>query len=352
MTWISSPSMSLPRPAVDREMAYTRQFVTLAAALLFACGCGEPSDTREFSLAHFLPAHHALTEGMFSPLSQELESLSGGRLSIRQYPAGALNSSSTAQYSILLKGVADIALIIPTYTADLFPKTDLIIYPGICKTAMECTEALQRARAVLDAEYDAKVLALWATAAPVLLTRDVPVRKLEDMRGLKIRVMARSAIPIIEALGASAIMQPGTVVHQNLTTGVIDGVAISPTGIAAYQLHEPAAFLTTWLPLSGLPFALLMNQGVYDSLSPEERGWINDAADQSLSIAGAESFTRATDEGMRLAVEAGVEIIDLSESEKRRFEEAVATVLESGVAQQVDGMPVAELLRLFSVGSE
>ena len=329
------------------EVTTTRRILALAAGLPIIGGCGPASDTRELSLAHFLAADHALNEAMFTPLSRELAELSGGSLTVRVFPAGALNSSAPAQYSILLGGVADIALAIPAYTADLFPKTDLIAYPGVCKTAIECTEALRRAWSILEPEYEAKVLGLWANDAPVLLTRDTPVRRLEDMRGLKIRVSTRSAIPFIEALGASAVMQPATVVHQSLTTGVIDGVALSPSGIVSFQLHEPASYLTTWLPASGLPFVLLMNQGVYDALSPEERDWIDEATDVSLSLAGAEAYARAGAEGLQMAEEAGVEIIDLPESEKRRFERAIASVREAGLARRVGDMTVEEVVRLF-----
>ena len=310
-------------------------------------GCRPSPDTRELSLAHFLPADHALKGAMFTPLSKELEELSDGRLTVRQFPAGALNSSAPAQYSMLLAGVADIALVVPAYNADLFPHTDLIAYPGVCKTAMECTEAIRRARSVLEPEYEARVLAIWANDAPVLLTRDRSVRTLEDMRGLKIRVSTRSAIPFIEALGASAVMQPGTVVHQSLSTGVIDGVAISPSGIVAFQLHEPASYLTNWLPLSGLPFVLLMNQGTYDSLSPKEQGWIDEVADDSLSLAGAHAWEGAAAEGLRMAVEAGVEIIDLAESERRRFEVAIDSLREAGLARRVGEMTVGEVIGLF-----
>ncbi len=319
----------------------------LALGLVLACGCRPASDSRELSLAHFLAADHPLNEAVFTPFSQELAKLSGGKLTVRQFPAGALNSSAPAQYSILLGGVADIALAIPAYTADVFPRTDLIAYPGICKTTRDCTEAMLRARQVLEPEYQARVLGLWSNAAPVLLTRNAPVRTLEDMRGLKIRVSTRSAIPFIEALGASAVMQPATVVHQSLATGVIDGVAVSPSGIVTFQLHEPAGYLTSWLPASGLPFVLLMNQDVYDGLSPEARGWVDEAADVSLSLAGAVAYERAGAEGMRLAEEAGVEIIDLPESEKRRFERAIASVREAGLARQVGDMTVREVIRLF-----
>lgn len=336
----------MPLPQVGREVRSTLT-LALALGLPVATGCQPASDARELSLAHFLPADHALNEAVFTPLAQELTELSGGKLTVRQYPAGALNTSAPAQYSILLSGVADIALAVPAYTADLFPKTDLIAYPGVCKTAMECTVALQRALSVLEPEYEAKVLGLWGNDAPVLLTRDKPVRTLEDMRGLKIRVSTRSAIPFIEALGASAIMQPGTVVHQSLSTGVIDGVAISPSGIVAFQLHEPAAYLTTWLPTSGLPFVLLMNQGVYDALAQEERRWIDEVADSSLAMAGAVAYARAGVEGLLLAEEAGVEMIDLPESEKRRFEAAIAPVREAGLARRVGDMTVGEVIRLF-----
>lgn len=319
----------------------------LALGLVLACGCRPASDTRELSLAHFLPADHPLNEAVFTPFSHELEELSGGSLTVRQFPAGALNSSAPAQYSILLGGVADIALAIPAYTADVFPKTDLIAYPGICKTTRDCTEAMLRARQVLEPEYQARVLALWSNAAPVLLTRNAPVRTLEDMHGLKIRVSTRSAIPFIEALGASAVMQPGTVVHQSLATGVIDGVAISPSGIVTFQLHEPAGYLTTWLPASGLPFVLLMNQEVYDGLSPEARGWVDEAADVALSLAGAVAYERAGAEGIRLAEEAGVEIIDLPEGEKRRFERAIASAREAGLTRQVGDTTAGEVIRLF-----
>lgn len=319
----------------------------LALGLVLACGCRPASDTTELSLAHFLPADHPLSEAVFTPFSRELEELSGGKLTVRQFPAGALNSSAPAQYSILLGGVADIALAIPAYTADLFPRTDLIAYPGICKTTKDCTEAMLRARSILEPEYQARVLALWSNAAPVLLTRNAPVRTLEDMRGLKIRVSTRSAIPFIEALGASAVMQPGTVVHQSLATGVIDGVAISPSGIVTFQLHEPAAYLTTWLPASGLPFVLLMNQEVYDGLSPEARLWVDEAADVSLSMAGAVAYERAGAAGIQLAREAGVEIIDLPESEERRFEQAIASVRQAGLARQVGDLTVREVIRLF-----
>ena len=216
-------------------MAYGTRILTLAA-LAAAAGCVRPaSDTRDLVLAYFMGPAYPMNAALLTPFSERVAELSGGKLTVSHFPVPKTNVVSF-----------------------LFPKTNVVSFPGVCLTAVECTEALERARPVLEREYQAKVLAIWASDAPVLLTRDRPVRALEDMRGLKIRVSSRGDIAFIEALGANAVMQPGTVLQQNLANGVLDGIAIALSGISALRLHEPANFLTTWLPLSGAPFVLLM----------------------------------------------------------------------------------------------
>ena len=96
-------------------------------------------------------------------------------------------------------------------------------------------------------------------------------------------------------------MQSVTVVHQNLANRVIDGIAIGASGIATFKLQEPASYPTTWLPISGAPFVLLMNQGVYDSLSAKEKGWVAAAADAALSVGGGA--------GVALAVLVGFTVV-------------------------------------------
>lgn len=317
-------------------------------ALLAALGAfAVPADARELSLAYFMGSKHPMNRAVFTPFAEKLERLSGGRLTVKQFPGGALNSSPPRQYSILLDGVADVVFALPGYTGDLFPKTNLLSYPGVCGTAISCTEALQRARPELEKEYRAKVLAIWSNVPPSLLTRDKPVRRLEDLKGMKIRVTSRLDVPFIEALGASAVMQPVTAVHRNLANGVIDGIAVGASGIPAFKLHEPAGYLTTWLPISGAPFVLLMNGEVYESLSAEEKGWIDAAADPALSAGGGAAYERAGARGIRISRDAGVEIIELPDEEKRRFEEAIAPAYEAALSRSAGDMTVGEVIGRF-----
>ena len=299
---------------------------------------------RDFSLAYFMGPKHPMNQGLFEPFAEKLNEVSGGKLTITQFPGGALNSVPPKQYSILLDGVADIVFTLPGYTGEIFPKTNTISFPDICVTAEECTRALLHARDILEDEFDAKVLAIWANSSPVLLTKDKPVRSLEDIQGMKIRVTSSLNVPFVEALGASAVAQPVSVINQNLANGVIDAIAIDSAGIGSFKLHEPANYLTTWFPGSGSAFVLLMNQQVYDSLSDEEKSWIDAASDDSLSLGAGMAYDRSAERGLKLASDAGVEIIDISDEEKARFEALVAPVYESSLSNQVGDLTVKEVI--------
>lgn len=319
--------------------------------LLAASACSPPADrgpeSRSLVLAHFMSPLSSVRTDVVVPFAERLEEVSGGRLTVTEYMGGALGSAPRGYYSLLLDGVADIVATLPGYTSSIFPMTTLSIYPGVCTSAIDCTAALQRARPVLESEYRAKVLAIWSATPPVLITRDRPVRRLEDMRGLKLRVSSRLEMPFVEALGASPVMQPVSEVQQNLHTGVIDGVVITAGGIPAYQLQEAATYLTTWLPLSATPFVLLMNRDTYEALPARERDWVDRAADASLSLAGARGYEATSARGLRMAREADVELIDLSDGEKARFEDAVEGAYRTQLSRRLGDMTVAEVIELF-----
>ena len=121
----------------------------------------------ELSLAYFMGPKHPMNKGVFTPFGDKLNEVSGGELTVKQFAGGALNKVPPKQYSIILDGVTDVAFTLPGYTADVFPKTNVVSLPGVCDSAITCTESLQRAHAQLEPEYNAKVLALWANMLAV-----------------------------------------------------------------------------------------------------------------------------------------------------------------------------------------
>ncbi|MGI9490276.1 MAG: TRAP transporter substrate-binding protein [Geminicoccaceae bacterium] len=322
---------------MKRILAVAVTVVTLSAA----------AEAKDLSLAYFMGPKHPMNAGLMTPFGEQLAEATGDALTVQQFPGGALNSVPPKQYSILLDGVADIVFALPGYTADAFPKTNVVGLPGVCDSALECSEALQRARPELEKEYDAKVLAIWANAPPVLITKDKPVTKLSDLEGLKVRVTSKGDVPFVEALGASAVAQPVNVINQNLANGVIDAIMIDPSAIGSFKLYEPANYVTPWFPGSGSAFVLLMNEDAYDGLSDEEKAAVDQVSGADLSLNAGSAYDAVASKGLSVAEANGVEIVDWDEGERDKVQTAIDAAMASMAAISVGDSTISEVMALM-----
>ena len=218
----------------------------------------------EFSLSYFMGPKHRFNEAFFTPFADKLAELSGGTLTVKQYAGGTLNSNPALQYSTVVEGVTDVAFGISSYTYDLFPISSSISVPGVCNSGIDCTEALWRAKDLIEGEFNAKLIAMWSNEPMAIVTRDKPIRTLEDFKGLKIRVSSNIEADFLSALGAAPVSQSVSEINQNLANGTIDAIAIDPTSVRDFKLYEPANYVTLGMPTSGLAFWLLMNKQSYE----------------------------------------------------------------------------------------
>ena len=223
--------------------------------------------------------------------------------------------------------MADIAFALPGYTGNLFPVTNTVTIPGVCADALDCTKAMWRAMPLIEKEFKARLLAVWANDIPVLLTRKKAVRSVADLKGMKVRVTSKQDVPFMEALGASAVSQPVTVINRNLANGTIDAIAIDPSAIRSFKLWEPANYATIGLPGSGSAFVLMMNRGVYDKMSAQEKAWVDEASGQWLSLSGGGTYKKAARAGLVFAKKNGVEVITLPDAERAKANAAIAKAM-------------------------
>lgn len=297
----------------------------------------------EFTLSYFMGPKHRFNEAFFTPFADKLAELSGGELTVKQYAGGTLNSNPALQYSTVVEGVTDVAFGISSYTYDLFPISSAVSVPGICNTGIDCTEALWRAKDLIEGEFNAKLIAMWSNEPMAIVTRDKPIRTLEDFKGLKIRVSSNIEADFLSALGAAPVSQSVSEINQNLANGTIDAIAIDPTSIRDFKLYEPANYVTLGMPTSGLAFWLLMNKQSYEGLSDEGKAWVDAASGRELSVAGANLTETMAEGALQVARDAGVEIITLSPEESARITEAFSAPLATFKAETFNGVSGADI---------
>ena len=93
-----------------------------------------------------------------------------------------------------------------------------------------------------------------------------------------------------------------------------------------------------------------MNNDIYNRLSDEQKGWVDAAADDALSVSGGAFYDRAAAGGLKLAAEAGVEIIELSDEEQARWTAHFTAALEAAKAAKAGGMVVSEIISIMRNG--
>ncbi len=317
-----------------------------ASVLTLGLGLSSGSAT-ELKLAHFMSPKHPMDSRVMRPMAEELAKASNGKLTIRIFPAGELGKGPVQQYKRAVDGVADMVFGIPGYTSTQFPKTLLIALPGV-------TEGPEDATRKMWGIYDAhladefarvKMLGLWANGLAVLITKDKPIRSLADVEGLKIRAPDAVGARAIEAWGGTPVNMPVSKIYNALNTGVVDGVMIGASGIRSFKLHEIGNYFTTGLPSTVAAFYLIANKDSWNRLTPEEQAEIEALTGFEFSLKAARVYGMAAEGGLKVAADAGKEIIELSPEAYGEFEVANQKVIGDVMAElKKDGINASEIL--------
>ncbi len=322
---------------------------TFALAGVLAAG---PAAAVELKLAHFMSPKHPMDRFIMRPWTKEIAKASGGSLTVKIYPGGALGKGPVAQFKRAVDGIADITFGLQGFTSKLFPRTGLIELPGMAKTAEIAANKLWDAFPKLASEYKrVKVLALWTNENQVLMTRKVPIRSVADMKGLKFRVPSKTQGNAIKVLGGVPVFMPITRVYNALNTGVIDGVMTGPSTIGSFKFHEVAKYFTVGLPIGRSPFFLVMNRGVWNNLSAEHKALIEKTTGRGISIKAAKFYMRAGKKGLGIVAKSKKhEIIRMSDAEKAKAVSLLKASREKQVADlEKKGIPAREILKAMGV---
>ena len=225
--------------------------LVLVAAVTIMAAWGATAAAKELKLAHFMPTVHTLHQQVFLPLADDLAKATGGALTIKIYPSGALGKGPVQQYKRAVTGVADITFCIQSYSSALFPRSLIANQPGVTVSAEQGTRRLWDIyETYLAGEYrSVKVLGLWVMLPTVPMSRNQPIHKVADMEGMKIRVSSPGESRLIQAWGGVPVAMPITESYNALNTGVVDAVLIQPSALyKPWNLADPAQYVTSNLP--------------------------------------------------------------------------------------------------------
>ncbi len=259
------------------------------AALAAATAIAANAQQVKLTISSWAPPTHGVNAILWPALIDAMEKATDGRVTA-EIKYGL--APPPAQYDIILDGAADITWIFHGYTPGRFVATKLIELPGYQGSAEAASVAYWRAYDKylkgLNEHKGVKVIALM-THGPGVLHSAKKVTRLDQIKGMKLRLGGGVSGDVGAALGATGIRVPAPKVYETLASNAADGVMMPMEGKKSFKLFEVAP--NTYTVPGGFyrgSFAIIMNQEKWDSLSDQDKAALEKVFGENLSrIAGA-----------------------------------------------------------------
>jgi len=281
----------------------TRHLAGLALASLLAAGPAS-AQTKHFSFGYDQP--HTTGYGIVGDtFNDTLSKLSKGTMVIDQFPGAQLGQEPQMLQKIRT-GDIDFIITSTANSATVAPESGVLSVHYIFKSEAHMIKALGTP-ALVAAVRD--MFATTVTGAHVLGMatlglRDMyskrPIRGLADIKGLKVRVQATATEDaIFPAYGAQTVHMPFGDVYTSLQTGVVD---VAENGVNVYMAnkHYETAPVLSMTEHEANCSVMWVSDKVWNSLTPEQQGWVQAAADAVSTTQPAKALQLERDSGAKL----------------------------------------------------
>ena len=272
--------------------------------------------------------------------ADEVEKASGGKMKIRAIGAAALGSDVQMQQALI--GGAQEMMVGSTATLVGITK-EMAIWdtPFLFNNTKE-------ADAVLDGPVGQKVmdklqekglvgLVYWENGFRNLTNNKRAVAKLEDMDGIKLRVMQNNVfIDSFKTLGANAVPLPFSELFTALETKTVDGQENPYNTILSSKFYEVQKYLTVTNHVYS-PWIVTVSKKYWDGLSKAEQKVLLDAAKKSRDFERQDTRAEANKALADLKGK-GMQINELSPAEANRMREKLSAINASIAANVGDAL--------------
>lgn len=259
-------------------------FVAVAALL---GGTGAYAQEVVLRYSSWLPQAYWSNVDIMNPWFAEIERVTEGRVRVETLPK--VVGTPQSQLEVIADGLADIAFIVPGYTAGRFPVLNMAELPFFgTDEARHVAPAFHRTYAEHMAGFDefagTRLMAVWANGSGQVFTARNAVATTDDFAGLKLRVPGPVTAKALELLGGVPVAKPATEIYEMLSTGVIDGMMNqfnSASGTKAIELIDHVTLFEGGLFHSAL--AIVVNPAAWDRISPADQAAIEAISGEALA---------------------------------------------------------------------
>lgn len=322
----------------------------LAALLLTTTAVSAQEIT--LRLADSLPVGHYMTTGVADPLMNGTKEATGGKVAFEHFPAQQLGKAKD-MLSLVQSGVADIAYVGASYTADKLPLSSVGELPeaftNSCEGTMAFWEIAKPGGALDVAEYQPEGVRALAVLVlpPYQVFASKEITGLDSLDGWKVRVTGAPKIAAIEKLGGVPVAVSGPETREALARGTVDAIAFPIGSIKPYDLAPHIKNATKGTNFGAFVATWMISQAKFDSL-PEDVQQALTEAGEAATANGCKETDASSSEDYAFVADQGVEFVELPAEDLTKLEGIMATVGDEWAADlDGRGKPGTDILKAF-----
>ncbi len=275
-----------------------------------------------------------------------VEEGSNGEIAIKLYPTQLLGTG--LQMSEMVQAGALEILAIPTSNMQVLqPALQVLDLPFLFPDTRILDQVLDGpiSEAIYKPLAAKNILGLnWFYSGFKQFTANFPIRKPEDFKGHKIRVMPAPVLrEQFKALGASPVPIDFQELYNALQQGVVDGQENPLTTIVTMKFFEVQKYMT----LSNhafLGYVFVTSKSFYDSLPEKYQKLLRDSARKAGPY--ERNLVREREKGFLETIKkSGVTVIELKPEEKQAFQKAVEPVYDWFNKNVADGKRYFDMIK-------
>ena len=160
-------------------------------------------------------------------------------------------------------------------------------------------------------------------------TVNKPIRTLDDLKGMRLRLAGLEQGKLLEKLGANQVSLAGSEIYQSLERGVVDGAEFSTPNVDfAAGFNEVTKYWSTpgWHQSASL-LGVMINKDAWDALDAETQQRLRVAADATLLWSLSFTEKQAT-EAFAQFKEAGTEITRMDDAALEQIQQMANQTIE------------------------
>lgn len=260
-------------------------------------------------------------------MGKKLEAATNGRIKVQMFPGAVLGQEKEAVEQTQL-GAIQMARISLGVIGPVVPEVDVFNMPFVFRDVNHMRKVIDGpvGQDLLDkvSSSPARLIGLcWMDGGSRSLYTKKPVRKPDDLKGQKIRMMGNPLfVDTMNAMGGNGISMAYGEVFTALQTGVIDGAENNPPSMFTSNHYTTGAKYYTQTNHLIIPEILVMSKATWDKLSKDDQALVKKLAREAQMEQRALWDKSVEDYSAKLKA-AGVEFIQI---DNKPFYDATAPV--------------------------